>query len=199
MTKRTRLGRCMLAGLVFAALAGSACARRQDYPARAVTIVIPFAPGGGTDLLARMLAQKLEQRLGKSFVVENKPAPARHRGGRGAEGGAGRPHADDGADADHGGQRLALQEAALRSGRRFRSARAGWRRRRSCWSSIRRCRSSRSPSSSPMPRRKPGKLSFASVGPGVPHHLYMRAAQEHDRHRDVARALQAAACRRSTT
>jgi tripartite-type tricarboxylate transporter receptor subunit TctC len=44
----------------------------QDYPTRTVTIVNPFAPGGGTDLLARMLAQKLEQRLGKSFVIENK-------------------------------------------------------------------------------------------------------------------------------
>ena len=46
--------------------------RAQDYPARTVTIVNPFAPGGGTDLLARMVAQKLEQRLGKSFVIENK-------------------------------------------------------------------------------------------------------------------------------
>ena len=62
----------MLAGLVFAALAGSV-ARADDYPVRAVTIVNPFAPGGGTDLLARMVAQKLEQRLGKSFVIENKP------------------------------------------------------------------------------------------------------------------------------
>ena len=44
----------------------------QDYPTRTVTIVNPFAPGGGTDLLARMLAQMLEQRLGKSFVIENK-------------------------------------------------------------------------------------------------------------------------------
>jgi tripartite-type tricarboxylate transporter receptor subunit TctC len=46
--------------------------RAQNYPARTVTIVNPFAPGGGTDLLARMVAQKLEQRLGKSFVIENK-------------------------------------------------------------------------------------------------------------------------------
>ena len=44
----------------------------EDYPARTVTIVNPFAPGGGTDLLARMVAGKLEQRLGKTFVVENK-------------------------------------------------------------------------------------------------------------------------------
>jgi tripartite-type tricarboxylate transporter receptor subunit TctC len=45
----------------------------QDYPARPVTIVVPFAAGGGTDIIARMLAQKLEQRLGKSFLIDNKP------------------------------------------------------------------------------------------------------------------------------
>jgi tripartite-type tricarboxylate transporter receptor subunit TctC len=45
----------------------------QDYPIRPVTVVVPFAAGGGTDIVARMLAQKLEQRLGKSFVIDNKP------------------------------------------------------------------------------------------------------------------------------
>jgi tripartite-type tricarboxylate transporter receptor subunit TctC len=45
----------------------------QDYPARPVTIIVPFAAGGGTDILARMVAQKLEQRLGRSFVIENRP------------------------------------------------------------------------------------------------------------------------------
>jgi len=45
----------------------------EEYPARGTTILVPFAPGGGTDLIARTLAQKLEQRLGKSFVVENRP------------------------------------------------------------------------------------------------------------------------------
>jgi tripartite-type tricarboxylate transporter receptor subunit TctC len=47
-------------------------AQGQDYPTRPVTIVNPFAPGGGTDLLARMLASKLEQRWGKTFLIENK-------------------------------------------------------------------------------------------------------------------------------
>jgi tripartite-type tricarboxylate transporter receptor subunit TctC len=59
------------AGLILAATGPGASA--QDYPARPVTIVVPFAPGGSTDLLARTLGQKLEQRLGKPFLVENKP------------------------------------------------------------------------------------------------------------------------------
>jgi tripartite-type tricarboxylate transporter receptor subunit TctC len=44
-----------------------------DYPDRQVTFVVPFAPAGGTDILTRLLAQKLEQALGKPFVVENRP------------------------------------------------------------------------------------------------------------------------------
>jgi tripartite-type tricarboxylate transporter receptor subunit TctC len=47
-------------------------ARAQDYPTRFVTMVSPYAAGGGADLLARVVAQKLADRLGKSFVVENR-------------------------------------------------------------------------------------------------------------------------------
>jgi tripartite-type tricarboxylate transporter receptor subunit TctC len=47
--------------------------RAQDYPNRAVTIVAPAAPGGLYSLLARLIGTKLEQRLGKPFVIENKP------------------------------------------------------------------------------------------------------------------------------
>src|SRR5207244_4664455 len=48
-------------------------AKAQTYPSRPVTFVVPFAPGGGTEFLARLLGQRLEQRLGKPFVIENRP------------------------------------------------------------------------------------------------------------------------------
>src|SRR5262245_40813116 len=64
-----RLAAPLLAILV--ALA-AAPAIAQDYPNHPVTIVVPFAAGGGTDIVARMVAAKLEQRLGKSFLIENK-------------------------------------------------------------------------------------------------------------------------------
>ena len=45
----------------------------QDYPSRAVKIVVPYAPGGSTDILTRILANKLTLRVGQTFVVENRP------------------------------------------------------------------------------------------------------------------------------
>jgi tripartite-type tricarboxylate transporter receptor subunit TctC len=45
----------------------------ENYPERQVTFIVPFAPAGGTDILTRLLAQKLEARFGKPFVVENRP------------------------------------------------------------------------------------------------------------------------------
>jgi tripartite-type tricarboxylate transporter receptor subunit TctC len=61
------------AGALLAPLAAPAAA---DYPAQAVTVVVPFAPGGGTDLLGRLIAQDLQKRLGQTFVVENRPGAA---------------------------------------------------------------------------------------------------------------------------
>jgi tripartite-type tricarboxylate transporter receptor subunit TctC len=45
----------------------------QQYPSRPVTVLVPFGAGGGSDLLARLWAQQLEKRLGKPFVIENRP------------------------------------------------------------------------------------------------------------------------------
>ena len=55
------------------ALLAAPVAQAQDYPTRNVTFIVPTGPGAGTDLLARILAPRLSERLGKSVVVENRP------------------------------------------------------------------------------------------------------------------------------
>jgi tripartite-type tricarboxylate transporter receptor subunit TctC len=55
------------------ALLAAPVAQAQDYPTRNITFVVPTGPGAGTDLLARILAPRLSERLGKSVVVENRP------------------------------------------------------------------------------------------------------------------------------
>jgi len=58
-------------GLSTAASIGSASA--QDYPTRPVKWVVGYPPGGATDIIARLLGQRLSERLGQQFVIENKP------------------------------------------------------------------------------------------------------------------------------
>jgi tripartite-type tricarboxylate transporter receptor subunit TctC len=59
---------------VLVVLFASAALGAEEYPARTVRVIVPFAPGGGTDIVARILGQRLSQKLGQSFVVENRPA-----------------------------------------------------------------------------------------------------------------------------
>ena len=64
--------RFALAMAVFFAAAGAALpAAAQDWPTRPVTMVVPFPPGGGTDVLGRIVAQPLSQALGQQVIVEN--------------------------------------------------------------------------------------------------------------------------------
>lgn len=66
-------------GLLAALITGAAACAAQTtedasaYPSRTVTLVVGFAPGGATDITARILASKLSQAFGKPFIVENKP------------------------------------------------------------------------------------------------------------------------------
>jgi tripartite-type tricarboxylate transporter receptor subunit TctC len=64
--------RLALAALACLLTAGAGTARAQ-YPTRPVEIIVPFAAGGGTDLIARLMCEGLSQRLGQSFVAVNRP------------------------------------------------------------------------------------------------------------------------------
>src|SRR5215813_757430 len=64
--------RCLTA-LVVVLSAFIVPAAAQDYPIRPVTIVVPYTPGGSTEILARLIGQRLEERLGKPVLIENKP------------------------------------------------------------------------------------------------------------------------------
>jgi tripartite-type tricarboxylate transporter receptor subunit TctC len=56
-----------------ALLAAGACAIAQPYPAKPVRFIVPYAAGGGVDIVTRTLAQKLTEIAGQSFVVDNRP------------------------------------------------------------------------------------------------------------------------------
>src|SRR5215813_10185342 len=53
--------------------AGSRVARSQNYPARPVRIIVGFSAGGTTDIIARLIAQGLSERLSQQFIIENRP------------------------------------------------------------------------------------------------------------------------------
>ena len=65
----TRIVRSIFTGLLVAALSGAAVAQ----PAKTIRILVGFPPGGGTDAIARTLAEKLKDELGTSVIVENRP------------------------------------------------------------------------------------------------------------------------------
>ena len=81
MTNPLRLSFLLLVALTISVLS-PASAKAQDYPSRPITMIVPFAVGGLTDVPARILAAMLQDRIGQTIVVENKP------GGSGTLGGA---------------------------------------------------------------------------------------------------------------
>jgi len=67
-------------GLVLAIATTGISATAQDYPNKPIRIVVPYSPGGGTDAVARMMAQRLSVTLGQSVVVENRPGASANIG-----------------------------------------------------------------------------------------------------------------------
>src|SRR5258708_31188703 len=68
----TRLAR-FAAFTLFTILAGIGCASAIDYPTRPVKWVVPYPPGGTTDVLARIMAQWLAEKMRQQVVIEHKP------------------------------------------------------------------------------------------------------------------------------
>jgi tripartite-type tricarboxylate transporter receptor subunit TctC len=68
--------------LCFLLLCVAGPATAADYPTRAIRMVVPFAPGGGTDVLGRIIGQKLSEQWGQPLVVENQPGASGGTGTR---------------------------------------------------------------------------------------------------------------------
>ncbi|HZD21078.1 MAG TPA: tripartite tricarboxylate transporter substrate-binding protein, partial [Burkholderiales bacterium] len=58
---------------LFCMVAAFAAAAQDNYPAKPVKVLVPYAPGGATDIIARIVAQRLTESLKESFIVENRP------------------------------------------------------------------------------------------------------------------------------
>src|SRR5437763_10475442 len=67
----TRLTWLLLSMLTFAV--GGPALAQDKYPSRPVKILVPYAPGGATDIISRVVGEQMRQILGQTFVVENKP------------------------------------------------------------------------------------------------------------------------------
>jgi tripartite-type tricarboxylate transporter receptor subunit TctC len=63
--------RKLIAAVALAAIAGLASAQAQNYPSRSITLVVPFPPGGSTDVAARIMAERMRPILGQSIIIEN--------------------------------------------------------------------------------------------------------------------------------
>ena len=149
---------------------------QAQYPNQAVKWVVPFSPGGLPDTVARIVGQKLQERLGQSVVIENRPGAAATCRRRAARHPGRRLHLDGDRRLDVHHQSQTDEVAPLRSGQGFRAggaARAG---------AAVPCRASEVAVSTmkefiDYARANPGKINYGSSGLGTTHHLSMEAVK----------------------
>src|SRR3977135_4752457 len=75
--------RALVAGLALGA-AGIGQATAQAYPTKPIKLIVPFAPGGPADVMARIVTQRMSPILGQAFVLENRPGAGGTIGARAA-------------------------------------------------------------------------------------------------------------------
>jgi tripartite-type tricarboxylate transporter receptor subunit TctC len=80
MTTTVNFARGFAVCLAILAWGGIGSAAALDYPNRPVRWIVPYTPGGGTDITARIMAQWLSERLGQQFIIENKPGAGNNIG-----------------------------------------------------------------------------------------------------------------------
>ena len=107
--------RLLVLGFFALALAPWHGAGAEEWPARPVTMIVPFPAGGPADIAARAVANALSETFGKQFVIDNRAGGGQHRGSRGRQGAGGRLYAAV-RDARAGcAQQAHVQELAVRS------------------------------------------------------------------------------------
>src|SRR3978361_1193738 len=71
--KAARAGVLSAFSVAVAAVLAAPAGLAQNYPAKQVRMIVPFAPGGGTDIQARLLSRKFPESTGQTFIVDNRP------------------------------------------------------------------------------------------------------------------------------